>query len=111
MNEVNLFYLLGSSTLDNDSRYEEQNDKDEMPVYVKYNRMLHGRNSTRSKKDTLTIQFLKTYIHYAKNRIHPELTDEVIKCNFCSCIASLHFHAGLISLCLVNLNFEILLEN
>lgn len=78
MNEVNLFYLLGSSTLDNDSRYEEQNDKDEMPVYVKYNRMLHGRNSNRRKKDTLTIQFLKTYIHYAKNRIHPELTDEVI---------------------------------
>ncbi|CAN4080174.1 unnamed protein product [Withania somnifera] len=66
----------GSSTIDNDSRYEEQNDKDEMPVYVKYNRMLHGRNSTRRRKDTLTIQFLKTYIHYAKNRIHPELTDE-----------------------------------
>ncbi|KAJ8549358.1 hypothetical protein K7X08_033065 [Anisodus acutangulus] len=66
----------GGSALDDNSRYEEQNDKEEMPVYVKYNRMLHGRNSSRRKKDTLTIQFLKTYIHYAKNRIHPELTDE-----------------------------------
>ncbi|KAJ8545328.1 hypothetical protein K7X08_017911 [Anisodus acutangulus] len=66
----------GGSTLDDNSRYEEQNDKEEMPVYVKYNWMLHGRNSSRCKKDALTIQFLKTYIHYAKNRIHPELTDE-----------------------------------
>ncbi|XP_016460822.1 DNA replication licensing factor MCM3 homolog 2 isoform X2 [Nicotiana tabacum] len=65
----------GSSTSDDNSRYEEQNDKDEMPVYVKHNRTLHG-NSSRRKKDVLTIQFLKTYIHYAKNRIHPELTDE-----------------------------------
>lgn len=49
-----------------------------MPVYVKYNRMLHGKKTSRQEKHTLTIQFLKTYIHYAKNRIHPELTDEVI---------------------------------
>ncbi|KAK4795387.1 hypothetical protein SAY86_013381 [Trapa natans] len=28
------------------------------------------------KRDTLTIKFLKKYIHYAKHRIQPELTDE-----------------------------------
>ena len=29
------------------------------------------------KRDTLTIKFLKKYIHYAKHRIQPDLTDEV----------------------------------
>ncbi|KAF6156122.1 hypothetical protein GIB67_024092 [Kingdonia uniflora] len=46
-------------------------------VFVKYNRMLHGRKvDRRSKRDTLTIMFLKKYIHYAKHRIQPDLTDE-----------------------------------
>lgn len=55
LNEGNLFYFLGSSILDNNSRFEEKNLKDEIPVYVKYNRMLHGRNSNWCKKDMLTI--------------------------------------------------------
>ncbi|KAF9590057.1 hypothetical protein IFM89_030369 [Coptis chinensis] len=46
-------------------------------VFVKYNRLLHGKKSGRGRKrDTLTIKFLKKYIHYAKHRIQPELTDE-----------------------------------
>lgn len=71
--------LLGGAALDDGSRYEEENeDENNLPVFVKYNRMLHGRNTSRGrKKDALTIKFLKTYIHYAKNRIQPELTDEV----------------------------------
>lgn len=41
--------------------------------------MLHGKKTERGRKrDTLTIKFLKKYIHYAKNRIQPELTDEVV---------------------------------
>ena len=52
-------------------------------VFVKYNRMLHGKKTGRGqKRDTLTIKFLKKFIHYAKHRIQPELTDEVI-CLFC----------------------------
>lgn len=48
-------------------------------MFVKYNRMLHGKRTQRGqKRDTLTIQFLKKYIHYAKHRIQPELTDEVV---------------------------------
>lgn len=68
----------GGAALDDGSRYEEENeDENNLPVFVKYNRMLHGRNTSRGrKKDALTIKFLKTYIHYAKNRIQPELTDE-----------------------------------
>lgn len=47
--------------------------------------MLHGKKAGRGRKrDTeLTIKFLKKYIHYAKHRIQPDLTDEV-NC-FASC--------------------------
>lgn len=40
--------------------------------------MLHGRKKgRRSNDEALTIKFLKKYIHYAKHRIQPDLTDEV----------------------------------
>lgn len=56
----------------------EDNADADSSVFVKYNRMLHGRKTERGRKrDTLTIKFLKKYIHYAKHRIQPELTDEV----------------------------------
>ncbi|KAL5731837.1 DNA helicase [Ranunculus cassubicifolius] len=46
-------------------------------IFVKYNRLLHGKKARRGKKqDTLTINFLKKFIHYAKHRVEPELTDE-----------------------------------
>ncbi|KAH8958058.1 hypothetical protein BDL97_06G001800 [Sphagnum fallax] len=46
-------------------------------VYVKYNRLLHGVKRTRhSKREKLTIKFLKKYIHYAKSRHAPILTEE-----------------------------------
>jgi hypothetical protein len=49
-------------------------------VYVKYNRLLHGVKRTRhSKREKLTTKFLKKYIHYAKSRHAPILTEEV--CN------------------------------
>ncbi|KAF9684170.1 hypothetical protein SADUNF_Sadunf04G0089900 [Salix dunnii] len=55
----------------------EDNADTDSSVFVKYNRMLHGRKTERGRKrDTLTIKFLKKYIHYAKHRIQPELTDE-----------------------------------
>lgn len=65
-------------------------------VFVKYNRMLHGKKTERGRKrDTLTIKFLKKYIHYAKHRIQPDLTDEVtfyLLAIYCFCFA---FNAGL----------------
>ncbi|KAL6583884.1 hypothetical protein OROMI_003173 [Orobanche minor] len=61
--------------LDESSRHDAEGSS----VFVKYNRMIHGRKSDRGRKrDTLTIKFLKKYIHYAKNRIQPELTDEIM---------------------------------
>lgn len=68
------------STMDGDvdvgTQYEREDEGDaNSTVFVKYNRMLHGRKTSR-KRETLTIDFLKKYIHYAKHRIQPELTDE-----------------------------------
>ncbi|KAF5752751.1 putative DNA replication licensing factor MCM3 [Tripterygium wilfordii] len=67
----------GEATLDGSSRYGREDEADADSVFVKYNRMLHGKKTDRGRKrDTLTIKFLKKYIHYAKHRIQPELTDE-----------------------------------
>ncbi|WOH12005.1 hypothetical protein DCAR_0831501 [Daucus carota subsp. sativus] len=68
----------GTATLDGSSRYGADEETDTgSTVFVKYNRMLHGKKSNRAqKRDTLTIKFLKKYIHYAKHRIQPDLTDE-----------------------------------
>ncbi|KAL5577199.1 hypothetical protein UlMin_018898 [Ulmus minor] len=69
----------GGATLDGSSRYGREDEPDnDSSVFVKYNRMLHGKKTERGRKrDTLTIKFLKKYIHYAKHRIQPDLTDEV----------------------------------
>ncbi|MCO5571154.1 hypothetical protein L7F22_024888 [Adiantum nelumboides] len=46
-------------------------------IFVKYNRLLHGERRVRqAKRETLTIKFLKKYIHYAKSRHQPVLSDE-----------------------------------
>ncbi|KAL4291054.1 hypothetical protein GQ457_14G008530 [Hibiscus cannabinus] len=68
----------GEAALDGSTRYGREDEADtDSSVFVKYNRMLHGRKTERvRKRDTLTIKFLKKYIHYAKHRIQPELTDE-----------------------------------
>jgi len=40
--------------------------------------MLHGNTrGRRVNAESLKIKFLKKYIHYAKHRIQPDLTDEV----------------------------------
>ncbi|KAI7740412.1 hypothetical protein M8C21_017573 [Ambrosia artemisiifolia] len=62
----------------NDSMYgrEDESDQD-TSVFIEYNQMLHGRKRGRTPHDeALTIKFLKKYIHYAKHRIQPDLTDE-----------------------------------
>jgi DNA replication licensing factor MCM3 len=52
----------------------------ETPVFEKFNPLLHGGvttssgRSTGKKKEVLSIAFVKKYIQYAKNRIHPVLT-------------------------------------
>ncbi|KAM7270985.1 hypothetical protein ACFE04_030199 [Oxalis oulophora] len=57
--------------------YGREDEADGSTVFVKYNRMLHGQRAARARKqETLTIKFLKKYIHYAKHRIQPDLTDE-----------------------------------
>ncbi|KAI6705846.1 hypothetical protein NL676_008808 [Syzygium grande] len=73
--------------VDGSSRYGREDEADaDSSVFVKYNRMLHGRKTgKRQKNDSLTIKFLKIYIHYAKHRIQPELTDEVMMILFFYC--------------------------
>ncbi|KAL5187823.1 DNA replication licensing factor MCM3 1 [Glycine soja] len=68
----------GEAVLHGSSRYGREDEADmDSSVFVKYNRMLHGKKTGRGqKRDTLTIKFLKKFIHYAKHRIQPELTDE-----------------------------------
>nr|AAN73053.2 mini-chromosome maintenance protein MCM3 [Pisum sativum] len=68
----------GEAAHDGSARYGKKEEADtESSVFVKYNRMLHGKKTDRGRKrDTLTIKFLKKYIHYAKHRIQPDLTDE-----------------------------------
>ncbi|XXG77306.1 hypothetical protein AAC387_Pa08g1482 [Persea americana] len=68
----------GATTADNSRYVEEEDDADaNASIFVKYNRMLHGEKRKRGqKRETLTIKFLKKYIHYAKNRMQPKLTDE-----------------------------------
>ncbi|KAK7319283.1 hypothetical protein RJT34_04002 [Clitoria ternatea] len=68
----------GEAAVDGSLRYgREEEAETDSSVFVKYNRMLHGKKTKRAhKSDTLTIKFLKKYIHYAKHRIQPDLTDE-----------------------------------
>ncbi|ERN03397.1 hypothetical protein AMTRI_Chr02g261900 [Amborella trichopoda] len=69
----------GGSILDENFRDIEEEDDAEAAtsIFVKYNRLLHGeKRSRRSRQNALTIKFLKKYIHYAKSRHQPILTDE-----------------------------------
>eukprot|EP01018_Ginkgo_biloba_P018817 Gb_01563 [translate_table: standard] len=68
----------GMVVADGNSRQMEDDDVElATSIFVKYNRLLHGERKTRhSKRETLTIKFLKKYIHYAKSRHQPILTDE-----------------------------------
>ncbi|PWA66926.1 AAA+ ATPase domain-containing protein [Artemisia annua] len=55
---------------------EDETDADGS-VFVEFNRMLHGQTKGRRVHvEALKIKFLKKYIHYAKHRIQPDLTDE-----------------------------------
>ncbi|KAK9706936.1 hypothetical protein RND81_07G162000 [Saponaria officinalis] len=66
----------GDGILDGTYGREEEMDAGSS-VFVKFNRMLHGKKAHKGRKqDTLTINFLKKYIHYAKHRVQPELSDE-----------------------------------
>ncbi|KAJ3027104.1 UNVERIFIED_CONTAM: MCM DNA helicase complex subunit [Siphonaria sp. JEL0065] len=62
----------------------------ETPVFTKFNKMLHIGLKTSGKNDDkkvqlISIPFLKKYIHYAKSRVQPVLTDEA-----CAAITELY---------------------
>ncbi|KAF9428281.1 MCM DNA helicase complex subunit [Entomortierella beljakovae] len=44
------------------------------PVFEKYNELIHGGISKSQQKNILSMDFLKKYIHYAKTRIKPVLS-------------------------------------
>ncbi|KAK3807588.1 MAG: DNA replication licensing factor Mcm3 [Benniella sp.] len=53
---------------------DEEAAKD-TPVFEKYNELIHGGiQSKSSQKNILSMAFLKKYIHYAKSRVKPVLT-------------------------------------
>lgn len=68
----------GMVVADENSRHTEEDDPElATSIFVKYNRLLHGERKTRHfKSENLTVKFLKKYIHYAKSRHQPVLTDE-----------------------------------
>lgn len=68
----------GMVVADENSRHTEEDDPElATTIFVKYNRLLHGERKTRHfKSENLTVKFLKKYIHYAKSRHQPVLTDE-----------------------------------
>lgn len=59
---------------------EEATSRQETAVFEKYNPLLHGGITTTTgkgankRKEVLSVGFVKKYIQYAKNRIHPVLT-------------------------------------
>lgn len=71
----------GGAAVGGDSGYGREDEADiDTSVFVKDNK-LYGKQTNRSRRrkqdeTTLTINFLKKYIHYAKHRFTPELTDE-----------------------------------
>lgn len=67
--------LLGAMNLQEDDLAEE--DEDESPFEKNHPFMLQGQASSRkSSSHVLKVSFLKKFIHYAKSRIHPELSEE-----------------------------------
>jgi DNA replication licensing factor MCM3 len=77
---------------------DEESQQMASPVWEKYNPLLHGgagasitadvspeEAAQRRNECLLTINFVKKYIHYAKNRLKPQLTDparEIIADNY-----------------------------
>jgi len=56
--------------------FDQQNPSGEQQsIYVQYNQLLHGNQFNRSKQ-LFSTQFLKKYILYAKQRVHPTLSQE-----------------------------------
>lgn len=73
--------ILGAGAYASTTRVEDEDDVDEegeTPVFVKYDRNLHGPRSSRAGGDThepLSVPFLRKYIHYAKTK-SPALTED-----------------------------------
>lgn len=54
---------------------EDEEATRDTPVFEKYNELIHGGiQNKNSRKNILSMSFLKKYIHYAKSRIKPVLT-------------------------------------
>eukprot|EP00976_Prorocentrum_cordatum_P045383 916382-Prorocentrum_minimum.AAC.1 len=63
----NLQFVTAMSSMEADEA--EQAEAEDTPMWVKYNRLLHGRvsdNSRRKKRELLSTAFLKKYFHYCK---------------------------------------------
>jgi DNA replication licensing factor MCM3 len=78
--------LAGSADLEEDDGAE--GEAAESPVWEKFNPLLHVAVADGSRSEQiLSIEFVKKYIHYAKSRFKPVLTDEateIISDNYAS---------------------------
>ncbi|KAI9333704.1 MCM2/3/5 family-domain-containing protein [Obelidium mucronatum] len=76
--------IAGMFSLSTEADSSNSSVLNETPVFTKFNKMLHIGLKTSGKNDDKTVQlisipFLKKYIHYAKSRVQPVLTDEACK--------------------------------
>eukprot|EP00696_Hemimastix_kukwesjijk_P005438 gnl/Hemi2/16879_TR5613_c0_g1_i1.p1 gnl/Hemi2/16879_TR5613_c0_g1~~gnl/Hemi2/16879_TR5613_c0_g1_i1.p1 ORF type:complete len:818 (+),score=225.46 gnl/Hemi2/16879_TR5613_c0_g1_i1:87-2540(+) len=55
---------------------EKEIERDETPIFEKADRLLHRGRSLRGKNELLSVDFLKSYIHFARTHISPILTTE-----------------------------------
>lgn len=62
-----------NSVIEPEIREPNENNTNSNNIYEKYNSHLHGKG--KEKKQILTRDFLRKYIHYAKTTVNPELTD------------------------------------
>ncbi len=83
INSFTLTFLPFCYTLDLPPMNSFQDDEDERanrssvgtPVYEKFNPLLHSEVNGEAPK-LLTVEFIKKYIHFVKDKYKPLLTDE-----------------------------------
>lgn len=54
----------------------DEQEREETPVYQKYDKLLHGTKKKKGKPDILTNDFLRKYIKFARSEYEPILTEE-----------------------------------
>mmetsp|Transcript_15610 Transcript_15610/g.21579 ORF Transcript_15610/g.21579 Transcript_15610/m.21579 type:complete len:824 (-) Transcript_15610:244-2715(-) len=57
---------------------DEEKVSEDTPMWVKYNRLLHGKTAGKKRRELLSTAFLKKYMHWCKFLKPPQLTDDAV---------------------------------